>query len=400
MRTNDAPNPRTIALQQMHDALKANDAAAYTKAMDALTQSIGDGLRQEYDALLGDRDAQVLSVRGIRQLTSAERNYYQSFITAAKSPDPKQAIANMDLSLPETVINTVFDELETSHPLLSKINFMPSRGAVKLLVNTADYQQAAWGELCAEIVKEVETSFTEVDVGLMKISAFLPVCKSMLDMGPEWIDRFVRRTLYEIGANGLESAFISGTGKNMPIGMDRQVGAGVSVVDGVHPQKTLIPITDLTPATVGDLLSKLAQDANGKTRNVRNVILLVNPQDYYQKVMPATTIQAPDGTYRNDVLPYPVTVIQSPAVTKGEAIFGLAHRYFGSVGTDVGGKIEYSDHQQFLQDRRCYLIKAYANGFPMDNNAFLRLDITGLQPAFWRVQSVAAAAATAGADAE
>lgn len=400
MRTNDAPNPRTIALQQMHDALKANDAAAYTKAMDVLTQSIGDGLRQEYDALLGDRDAQVLSVRGIRQLTSTERNYYQAFIAAAKSPEPKQAIANMGLSLPETVINTVFDELEHSHPLLSKINFLPSRGAVKLLVNTADYQQAAWGELCAEIVKEVETSFTEVDVGLMKVSAFLPVCKSMLDMGPEWIDRFVRRTLYEVLANGLEYAIISGTGKNMPIGMDRQVGAGVSVVDGAYPQKTLTPITDLTPATVGDLLSKLAKDANGKTRNVRNVLLLVNPEDYYQKVMPATTIQAPDGTYRNDVLPYPVTVIQSPAVTKGEAIFGLAHRYFGSAGTDIGGKIEYSDHQQFLQDRRCYLIKAYANGFPMDNNAFLRLNITDLQPAFWRVQSVAAAAATAGDDAE
>ena len=35
-----------------------------------------------------------------------------------------------------------------------------------------------------------------------------------------------------------------------------------------------------------------------------------------------------------------------------------------------------------------YLIKGYANGMPLDNNAFLLLDISGLKPATWKVTQV------------
>ena len=58
------------------------------------------------------------------------------------------------------------------------------------------------------------------------------------------------------------------------------------------------------------------------------------------------------------------------------------------------GRIEYSDDYHFLEDERVYLIKLYANGFPVDNNAFLNLDITGLQPMTYRVTTVPAPAAS------
>lgn len=390
MRSNDIIKNKNDILQSMQQALKDNDAAAYTHAMDELTQFIGDSIRQDFESLQGEQDARVLASRGIRQLTSEERKYYQAFITAAKSSDPKQAISNLGMTLPETVLEEVFDDLATEHPLLSKINFIPSRGNIRMLIGSSDNQAAAWGDLCDEVVKEILASFTEVDAGLLKLSAFLPVCKSMLDLGPEWIDRFVRQVLYEALANALEAGIITGTGKKMPIGMDRQVGNGVSVVDGVYPQKEKTGVTDLSAETVGNLLSKLAVGASGKPRKVRDVLFIVNPQDYYSLVMPATTVQAPDGTYRNDVLPYPMTVIQSNAIAKGEAIIGLANRYFATAGSSTNGTIEYSDHYQFLEDNRVYLIKLYANGFPRDNTSFLRLDISGLKPAVWRVQQVAA----------
>lgn len=58
------------------------------------------------------------------------------------------------------------------------------------------------------------------------------------------------------------------------------------------------------------------------------------------------------------------------------------------------GRIEYSDHYQFLEDDRVYMIKLYANGFPMDNNAFLVLDISGLRPATLPVTTYDAPAAS------
>ena len=218
----------------------------------------------------------------------------------------------------------------------------------------------------------------------------MPVCKAMLDLGPEWLDRYVREVLYEALANGMETGIISGDGKDQPIGMTRQVGEGLTVTGGKYPKKEKISITNLSAETVGNLLSIIAVDPNGKTRKIDKVIFVVNPVDYFRTVMPATTIMGPDGTYRNDVMPYPMDIIQSPAVDVGEAAMGIAYRYFAAAGTAKEGRIEYSDHYHFLEDERVYLIKAYANGMPMDNNAFLLLDISGLQPAAWKVEQVTA----------
>ena len=51
------------------------------------------------------------------------------------------------------------------------------------------------------------------------------------------------------------------------------------------------------------------------------------------------------------------------------------------------GKIEYSDEYRFLEDERVYLIKLYAHGFALDNNAFQVLDIKDLQPLRFKVVS-------------
>lgn len=384
--------------QAMHDAFKANDSEAFAAAYEEMTQRIALDITQEYEQrfeeLQGQVDDRALEARGWKPLTSEEKKFYKDFEQCVLSKNPRQAIENANLIMPDTIINRVFDELQTDHPLLRAINFIPVNAKVKIIINANGYQAAQWGELCDEIVKEALAGFAVMDATLCKLSAFLPVCKAMMELGPMWIDNFVRQTLYEMFANGLEEGFVTGTGKDMPIGMDRQVGAGVSVVEGVYPQKAKIVVNDLGAVTLGRLVSMLAVDPNGKPRRVRDLLLVVNPQDYFLRVMPATTIMAPDGTYRNDVLPYPVRIVQSPAVLIGEAIFGLGYRYAALVGSDRDGNIEYSDHYQFLEDKRVYLIKGYANGLPLDNNAFQRLDISGLEPLTYKVNLVDARAAS------
>lgn len=391
MRANDINNREEVRAR-MQQALRNNDSQGFYDAFDQMLGCIEQDIRQDYDAhvesLRQDMDGRVLAARGIRQLTSKEREYYQALGKAMQANDPKQALANIGVPMPKTVVDAVFDELQTAHPLLSRINFMPTGGAIKLLVNQNGYQEATWGELCDGIVKELTSGFVAVDTGLYKLSAFLPVCKAMLELGPEWLDNYVRQVLYEALSNGMEAGIVTGDGNKKPIGMNRQVGAGVSVTGGVYPEKAKVKIKDLRPETIGNLLSLMAVDANGKSRQVRDLLLIVNPQDYFQRVMPATTVMAQDGTYRNDIMPYPMAVIQSAAMEPGAAILGMGYRYFASAGTSPEGRIEYSDHYQFLEDNRVYLIKAYANGMPLDNNAFVYLDISGLTPAAYRVEQV------------
>ena len=397
MRNNDTKSREEIR-QAMQAALAANDAQGFGDAMNDMLSCIGEEIRQEYDGKLeqlkADGDKAVLASRGVRQLTSAERQYYQKLSGAMRAADPRQALADTDVIMPETVLDAVFDELQTAHPLLSRIGFTPTGGAIKMLMNTNGYQEAAWGSLCSEIVKEILSGFKEVNAGLLKLSAFIPVCKATLELGPEWLDSYVRQILYEALANGLEAGIVKGDGNEKPIGMMRQVGEGVSVTNGAYPEKAKVAVSDFSAETVGKLLSLLAVDPNGKPRTVRDLIFIVNPQDYFQRVMPATTVMSPDGTFRNDVLPYPMAVVQSAALGRGEAVLGLGYKYFAAAGMETGGRIEYSDQYQFLEDNRVYLIKLYANGFPMDNNSFLYLDISGLKPLAYKVEQVAGEASS------
>ena len=62
--------------------------------------------------------------------------------------------------------------------------------------------------------------------------------------------------------------------------------------------------------------------------------------------------------------------------------------------TDTDGKILFSDDYKFLEDQRMYLIKAYANGLPKDNDSFLFLNISGLRPLVLTVQQETAPTAS------
>lgn len=382
----DMQDEKLQDLRQKHmNAMEANDTQAYMDTLDALMNYHGERLCKEYELLQSEMDDKVRASRGEWVQTSQEKKYFQGLGDAMKAKDVRQALNNLDVVMPQTIFDKIFEDLRTNHPLLSRLNFQNTNGAIKFLMNLNGYQRAAWGPLCAEIVKELTSGFKEVDSALLKLSAFIPVCKAMLDLGPQWLDRYVRTILIEALANGLEWGVVNGSGKDEPIGMIRQVGDDVSVTGGVYPEKAPVKISGFDPATMGNLVSILAANQNGQARRVDDLILVVNPQDYFQRIMPATTIMGPNGTYQNNIFAYPTQVIQSAALPRGKAVFGIARLYLAFAGMAKDGRIEYSDEYRFLEDERVYLIKTYANGMPADNNAFLVLDISGLKPASYKV---------------
>ena len=374
---------KTKLQESMIAALHEQNENKYVESMTALFEVLQKETLEKAQELAGVKDTEILQARGVRVLTSQEKKYFEKLGEAMRAENPKQALTNPELVMPETVINAVFDDLQTEHPLLSRISFTNTQGAIKFLMSNNDYQKAVWGKLCAEITEEIESSFKDIDMTLMKLSAFIPVCEAMLDLGPAWLDSYVRQCLYEALANGLEDGIINNLNTTTgPVGMiaDMATGSG-GVGAATFTAKTATPITDLKPATIGAQLAKLAKDEAGKYRAIRDVILIVNPVDYLTKVFPATTVMTGNGTYVNNVLPYPMSVIQSAAVASGKAVLGLGYKYFMGLGmSSRAGRIEYSDEFKWLEDERVYKIKLYANGMPMDNNAFQYLDISGLKP--------------------
>ena len=375
---------RTEILQRMTDAVQANDQEAFSRAFGDLAEAIEQNIMAEVQALQAGQDNSILTARGCRVLTSQERQYYEAVIGAMKSDDPKQALTNVNKVLPETVIDAVFEDLVSSHPLLAAINFQNTGALVKILLSTTG-GAAAWGPIGKTITEELSANFIELDLSLASLTAFLPVNRYMLDLGPAWLDRYVRELLSEALAVQLETGIIAGNGKNAPIGMMKKL---TGAVDGVYSDKTAVAITDLSPASYGPLLATLSKGPNDKSRAVSSVLLAVNPEDYFTKVFPASTVRAADGTYSKDVFPFPTTVVQSAAVPAGKAVMGLPSKYFMGLGTQSGGKIEYSDEYKFLERQRIYAIFLYGYGRAMDENAFLLLDISGLESAALEVKVV------------
>lgn len=377
---------KTLILQQMNDAIAKNDPDAFAAAFEKLSLNIQENILNEVAEQQQAADTMILAGRGVRQLTSEETKYFQAVIEAMKSSNPQQALTDLEVMMPKTVIDRVFEDLTQQHPLLDAINFQNTSGLIEMYLNTDETQLASWGALTGEITKELTSGFKMVNMSFKKLSAFIPVAKAMLDLGPAWLDRYVRDILTEAIYNGLEQGIIAGTGKDQPIGMMKQVGDDVETTGGVYPDKEAIAVTSLDPVTYGELLATLSTSPKGKSRVVQNVILVVNPADYFKKVMPGTTIMTPSGTYVNNVLPFPTTVIQSTQVPANKAVLGLGRKYFMGIGTAKSGKIEYSDQYHFLEDERVYLTKLYGHGEPLDNNAFLVLDITNLKPAILKVE--------------
>ena len=376
---------------KMKEAVQNNDEEAFAEAFSDFANALQEAVIAEARGLVQATDHQILAGRGVRVLTSEEHTYYQKLIEAMRSDNPKQALSGFDAVLPETVINTVFDDITEEHPLLSEIRFDNAAALIKWLYSTMDGRFLAWwGPLCGEIKKQLAAQFNYLHLEQTKLSAFVPVCKAMLDLGPAWLDRYVRTILAEAIANGLEQGIISGRGLAEaamdpddriyePVGMDRNL----EVFDNTtgYAPKVPIPVTQFTPAVYGDLASRLAVGPNGLNRTVTQLLMVVNPVDYFNKVMPATAFQRPDGSWVRDILPLPTKIVQSAYVEQGKAILGLAKRYIMAMGTGKGGRIEYSDEYRFLEDERTYLIKLYGTGRPMDNTSFLVLDIENLVPA-------------------
>lgn len=365
-------------VNKINQALKDANEEAFQQAFTEYTDILQEAVMAEAKGLVQAADNQILAGRGARALTSQETKYYESLIEAWKSKDPKQALTLIDEALPKTVVDAIFEDIVESHPLLNAINFQDTGILVEILVSTQDGRHmATWGKLCDDIVKELTAGLDVIKLDQKKLSAFIPICKAMLEIGPVWIDRYVRTILSESIANGLEEGIIDGNGLDEPTGMRRNPAGALDPVTG-YPELVAVPLVEITPETYGSLIAALATGPNGLARTVTEVLFIINPVDYFTKLMPATTFMV-NGTWINNVFPFPTRVAQSVHCPQNEAIIGLGKRYFFGLGTGKEGKIEYSDHYKFLEDDRYYLTKLYGNGKPLDAVSFKRLDITNLK---------------------
>lgn len=389
MLGNIADTKQREAVAALQSALQSGNEEEGKKAWGQVIDAITEKVKTDFE--MYSTDTNVLAQRGYRQLTSEETKFYQNLAKAGKASDPKQAftdLINTDGGMPETIIEDVYRDLLEEHPLLDKITFQNVKYLTKWLLNDHTRQKAAWGQINGEITQEIESAFKGVEVTLLKLTAYAVIPQDMLDLGPSFLDNYIRTILKEALYAALEKAIVSGSGKDEPVGLNRDIHEGVSFSTSTgYPEKTAIQVTNFLPANYGPLVAKLAVTEKGRMRSFDEVLMICNQVDYLNKIMPATTALTTGGTYARDLFPFPTEVVRSNEVKTGQAILCLPEEYFFGLGESKDGKIEYSDEFKFLQDARTYKIKLHGNGRPYDNTVAIVLDISKLDPAYVTVKT-------------
>ena len=335
----------------------------FTALQEDLTEKITAEARNEV------HDAQILASRGQNVLTSKERKFFNEVITSGGFDE--------DSILPVTTQERVFEDLRKEHPLLDAIG-LQDLGAVTRFIYSDPTKAYAWGKLFGEIKGQVSTAFRDEEIGQLKLTAFAVIPKDMLELGPEWVERYVRELLVESYSVGLEYGLINGRGpaQDEPVGLTKNVDADTGAVTDKESSGTLTFAPSekgrIIAGELGGVIKELSVDEKGKARKVLNkVVMVVNPVNVID-IQIAGTVRTDSGQWVTS-LPFNIEVIESEEIEADKALFFVKGEYLAAIAG--GYQINRYKETLAIEDADLYTMKQFANGRPKDNKAALIYDL-------------------------
>lgn len=352
--------------------------AALEDYLTAVASDASDQVKAEYEELQNVTDNQVLQSRGIHVLTAEETRFYMDASKAGGFDD--------DLVWPETILERVFEELQEDRPILRIINFTPSVGKLKI-IRSRRKGVAVFGPLHKDMEGQLDAEFGATEFTQLALTAFFLISNDTLDLGPRWVDRYVRLCLSEAIAEAWEKAIINGSGSDEPIGLMKDLDGSIDPVTG-YPDKTAAGTLTFADAEtmVTEFASvlkkaskytyKISKTDPGvlKYRKVKgNVYLIVNPVNYYDIVARVTTQNA-NGVFVSN-LPFISEdhIIESLEVPADKLIAYVGKQYDATQSR--AEKISVYKETFAMKRATLHAVDMLGNGEPANNDAAQVYDI-------------------------
>lgn len=364
---------KTEKLKDAKSKVAAAMAEGNTEAQNEALGEFLDVLHKEVSAAVSTQaqnevmDRSIVQNRGQNVLTSAETKFFKAAIE-------KGGLDNETI-LPVTTQERIFEDLVTEHPLLSALG-LQDLGAVTRFIYSDAEKNYVWGELFGPIAGQIAANFREETITQLKLTAFAVLPNDMIELGPVWIEQYVRAVAVETISVGLEYGYVNGNGQSQPIGLmkDKNPETG-AITDKVSSGTLTFTPSERGEVVAGELynvISALSTDAAGKARKVLNkVVMVINPVDAIA-VSFRNTIQTSTGQWVM-ALPYNVQVVESEEVAAGKALFFVKGDYIAAIAG--GYKLKKFDQTLAMEDATLFTIKQFANGRPKDNKTALVYDL-------------------------
>lgn len=352
-------NAKAALAKAMQEGSDEEQATAFENYLNELSDSVTAEIGKQANETAMDRS--IIQNRGGNVLTAEETRFFQNAIDKKGFDD--------DSVLPVTTQQRIFDGIVEEHPLLQALG-LQDLGAVTRYIYSDAEKNFVWGELFGPIQGQIGAGFREETITQLKLTAFAVVPNDMLELGPEWVERYVRTVAVETISVGLEYGFVNGNGQSQPIGLlkDRNPETGAITDKASSGTLTFAP-SDRGEVVAGELyevINALSVDADGKRRRINGrVYMAVNPQDALA-VSFRNTIQTANGQWVT-AMPYNVQVVESEEIPAGRAVFFVQGEYIAVIAG--GYKLKRFDQTLAMEDATLWTIKQFANGRPKDNNA-------------------------------
>ncbi|MGE6894471.1 phage major capsid protein [Priestia flexa] len=376
IRFNNFNEKKAAFAQATQNGTAEQQSVALNDMIQALANDVQSDILNQVNEQMLDRS--IMQSRGANVLTSEEMKFFNAVVEEGGFKDTE--------TLPKTTQERIFEDLVDSHPLLQQLG-LQNLGAVTEYIYSDPEGAAVWGPLFGDIKGQLNATFRKESISQLKLTAFIPLSNDMLTLGPVWVERYVRAMISEAMSVGLERGFVTGTGKNEPIGLLKDPNG--SVVDGVYPDKAPAGTLTFEPGRVTinelkgvvKLLAKKLKgdgtDADKPKQIAGKVVMVTNPFDTFDIQANATTQNA-SGVYVTN-LPFNPIMTESIFVPQGKVLFFVKGEYIAAMGGSE--PIKKFDQTMAMEDATLYIAKQYATGKPKDKYAAqvynLNLDLKG-----------------------
>lgn len=332
-------------------------AEAYSNMMNALTGDLTEYIDQKVKGKA--EKGQHLG------MNEDEVKFFNSLAAGDLSHGEKEEVV-----FPETTVDQIFKDMVKEHPFLQLLQLQNTGLRLKFL--KSDPKGAAkWGKVNGEIQGQLTATFSDEDATQSKLTAFVAVPNDVLEYGAPWIKTFVVTQIQEAFAAALEEAFLTGDGKDKPIGLNRDVSQNVSVTGGQYPEKKSAGTLTFKDAKTAitelkNVVKALSKKENGKTFVARGKVVLALQPGASLDVEAAATMQNVNGQWVY-ALPFGIQTVESEYVPEGKVIAFVPERYDAFVSGGV--EIKEFDQTLALEDGHLYTAKRFAYGKAEDDNA-------------------------------
>ena len=363
--------------QAQEEALKIlqeteDKSQAVVEAMDKIVSAQYDDLINEIQeqAVRAESDTVYAESLGLRTLSKEEKEFYEAL------KDVKQALPGDQIDiLPTSIVDVTLEDVKKESGILNDVNFTPAN--VKRWIIAEKEGTYAWGELSDEIKGLLKGTFSTLNMEVNKLTAYLVIPKAIRDLALPFVDKYFTAILKEALNDGLEFGYLQGTGKDMPVGIYKQIGTVNQ--DGTHADKEAVEtMTAFTPKALAPAKKYLSK--NG-LRTFDRLVLYCHPNDEADYVAPA--IYDREGrlvsSYKN------LTVKPSANNPQGKAALVIPNKY--TMGLSNFGIRNY-DQTMAMDDADVVIGKGYANGRATDDNTAFVFDVTKLAEYIPAVQTV------------